>query len=114
MQALRLSMSPQGLTAACLRLIQSTRTILLFCLVIEVALNCFYTIGTFDFPWQLAEGEFILNHGHPAHSVLKAYGEVSPHFANEYIPYEVLIAGINRIAGWCGLCLFFALLTFLI
>ncbi len=59
-------------------------------------------------------GRFILDHGYPTKSVLQAYGEISPNFQNEYILYEALIAGVNRLVGWPGLCVFFGLLCFFI
>src|SRR5260221_2893760 len=109
---------PEGghreLIAIVLGVVERLKIIIVIGLVIEVLLVCCNSIGAFDFPWQLAEGEFILENGHPARSVLQAYGEISPHFANEYILYEVVIAGVNRAAGWIGLCLFFGLLGFLI
>ncbi|HUB66251.1 MAG TPA: hypothetical protein VL981_02045 [Candidatus Methylacidiphilales bacterium] len=104
----------QELMAISFRIVERLKTIIAPLIVIEVFLTCCNIINSFDFPWQFAEGEFILNHGYPAKSVLHAYGEVSPHFENEYILYEVLIAGVDRTIGWIGLCFFFGLLCFLI
>jgi hypothetical protein len=102
----------QGLFTASRHVVEWLKFILVLLIVIEVFLTCINIVGSFDFPWQLAEGDFILDHGHPTKSVLEAYGEVSPQFQNEYIAYEVLIAGINRYTGWTGLCIFFGLLGF--
>jgi len=102
----------QGLIAASLQVVRLLKFFLVILIIIEVSLTCINIINSFDFSWQFAEGDYILDHGHPPRSVLQAYGEVSPHFENEYILYEVLIAGINRYMGWTGLCIFFGMLCF--
>jgi hypothetical protein len=104
----------QGLIAVSLRIVKRLKNIIAIGLIIEVLLNCFNLISALDFPWQLNEGNFILSHGYFTKSVLQAYGEISPHFENEYILYEIIIAIVNRIAGWTGLCLFFGFVGFLI
>jgi len=109
---LRPKIENQGLIAASLQVVKSLKFLLVFLLILEVFLTCINVVNAFDFPWQLAEGDYILDHGHSTASVLQSYGEISPHFENEYILYEALIAGINRYAGWSGLCLFFGLLCF--
>ena len=104
----------QGLIVACLRIVKALKNIIAIGLIIEVLVNSFNLIGALDVPWQLREGNFILTHGYPARSVFQAYGEISPQFANEYIFYEIVLAGINHIAGTLGLYLFFGLLGFFI
>lgn len=96
------------------RITSRLKTCLVLLLLMEMVINSFNTITCYDFPWQLAEGQFILHHGYPPHSVLQSFGEISPTFANEYILYEIIIAAINAVGGWLGLCLFFAGLSFLI
>src|SRR5271155_1931464 len=102
----------QGLITASLRVVEWLKFFLVLLIVLEVFLTCINIVGSFDFPWQLAEGDFVLDHGYPTKTVLQAYGEVSPQFQNEYIAYEALIAGVNRYTGWIGLCIFFGLLDF--
>ena len=108
------STTSQRLITSALRYTQHLKIIIVVAIIIEVILNCFNIITAFDFSWQLAEGEFILSHGCPAHSVLQAYGEISPHFVNEYILYEILIAALYNIFGSVGLMAFFGLISFLI
>ena len=102
----------QGLITASLHVVKWLKFSIVLLLIIEVSLNCINIVGSFDFPWQLAEGDFILDHGYPAKTVLQSYGEISADFQNEYIAYEILIAGINRYLGWSALCLFFGLIIF--
>jgi len=104
----------QRLVAPAISIIERLKTIIVLGFLIQVILNCFRIITAFDFPWQLAEGQFILHHGYPEQSVIQAYGDISPHFVNEYIAYEIVIAGINHVFGWIGLCLFFGSFTFLV
>lgn len=104
----------QGLIDLFYRTVGWLKSFLVLLLILQILLTYFNIAGSFDFPWQFAEGEFILKHGHSSHSVMNAYGEISPHFENEYIFYEALIAGVDHLFGWMGLCLFFTLLCFLI
>jgi hypothetical protein len=104
----------QRLTTDLLRYTQHLKTIIVLAVICEVILNCFNVITAFDFSWQLTEGQFILSHGYPAHSILHAYGDISPHFVNEYILYEVLIATIHNIFGPIGLIALFGLISMLI
>jgi hypothetical protein len=104
----------QGLIAACQNGTKWLKFILALLIFTEVFLTCVNIAGSFDFPWQFAEGEFLLKHGYPERSVLNAYGEISPNFQNEYILYELTLAVINRVTGWAGVCVFSVLLCFLI
>jgi len=114
MEYLEPKTSNQVSIKATFRNVKRLKTIIALLIVIEVLVTCCNVVGAFDFPWQFSEGQFILNHGYPTKSVLQAYGEISPNFENEYIVYEFLIAGVHRIAGWIGLCIFFGLLCFFI
>jgi len=114
MEHLRPKLGNQGLIAASLHLTGRLKVIIVPLMIIEVFLMCSNVVGSFDFPWQLAEGDYILDHGHSTRSVLQAYGEVSPNFQNEYIVYEVIVAAVSRLFGWVGLSLFFSLICFLI
>jgi hypothetical protein len=100
----------RGLITASQRVVDWLKFLLVLLIITEVILTCVNIVGSFDFPWQLNEGNYLLDHGHPTRTLLNAYGEISPDFQNEYILYELLIAGINRALGWTGLCLFFGLL----
>lgn len=102
----------QGLIAVSLRVVERLKTIVVFALIIEIALVSFNMIRAYDFSWQLAEGRALWVQGKADPSVLNAYGEISPHFSNEYIFYEMILYGINSLAGWRGLCLFFGLLIY--
>jgi len=104
----------QGLIAASVRVVGWLKRLIVLLVVFESSLACLSIVASFDFPWQLAEGNFILDHGHPAKTVLQAFGEASSHFTNEYILYEILIAGINRMLGGIGLLIFFWMLCLLI
>jgi len=109
---LRPKIENQGLIAASSHVVKWLKFFFVLLLILEVFLTCVNIGGSFDFPWQLAEGDYILTHSRPPLSVLQAYGEISPNFENEYILYEALIAGVNHLTGWTGLCIFFGLLCF--
>ncbi len=91
-------------------MVEWLKFLIVLIIIIEVFFTCINVAGSFDLPWQLAEGDFIMDHGYPARSVLNNYGEIPSHFENEYIAYEFLISSVNYLSGWIGLCIFFGLL----
>jgi len=112
MEHLKPTFENQGLITAARRTVELLKFILVLLVVTEVFLTCVNAVNSFDFPWQFAEGTYLLQHGQPPHSILNAYGEISPNFQNEYIAYEFLIVEIEHVFGWIGLCVFFILLAF--
>src|ERR1044072_2690079 len=92
-------------------MITSTRSLLIFIVLVVIFVTALQPITDPDFWWHLKTGEYIVqNHGIPHTDIFSSTRLGSEWVAHEWLS-EVFMYGAFRIAGFAGLIVVFALLV---
>src|SRR6185503_16677384 len=92
-------------------MISSTRSLVIFIVLVVIFVTALQPITDPDFWWHLKTGEYIVqNHGIPHTDVFSNTRLGSEWITHEWLS-EVVMYGVFRVAGFAGLIVFFAILV---
>jgi len=92
-------------------MITSTRSLLIFIVLVVIFVTALQPITDPDFWWHLKTGEYIVqNHGIPHTDIFSSTRLGSEWITHEWLS-EVVMYGVFRVAGFGGLIVFFAVLV---
>src|ERR1044072_6701147 len=91
-------------------MITSTRSLLIFIVLVVIFVTALQPITDPDFWWHLKTGEYIIqNHAIPHADVFSSTRLGSEWITHEWLS-EVVMYGVFRVAGFAGLMILFAIL----